>query len=316
MVKENFTENSSHLTNFIRGRANPMTSDDTEKITLATKSQRKDRECKIPVSRHENKPPALAFCGKSNKLLKPRWKRDHERAAYKAEIVPRFIASRKDCQYEIKSRAAPDLHCQAFQRENRVPLPPNWKTKYPQYTYKAGASPRHRNSYTGASSKPPRTSVLNTQNLLMVRLQSKRKGHTITVHPFDWETFKANEKNGHRSLTRAINFIKYWDQYVKDNPEDLKDMDQICASWVVSPCAGDNPYRAKVTMGDPRLLDYSSRRRQLQRQREKKGQHMRRTKGRQEKSEKLSMIEDQIEELTVRVSRHQFSCASPPSSNL
>ncbi|KAF5868647.1 uncharacterized protein Bfra_012295 [Botrytis fragariae] len=238
MVKENFTESSSYLTNGIRGRTNPINSNNTEQVTLATRSQRKDRGCKTSVSRLENKPPALAFHGKSNKLLKYQWKWDHERA------------------------------------------------------------------------------VLNTQNLLMVRLQSKWKGHTITVHPFDWETFKANEKNGHRLLTRTINFIKYRDQYVKDNPEDLKDMDQICASWDASPCAGDNPYRAKVTMGDPRLLDYSSRYRQLQRQREKKRQHMRRTKERQEKSEKLSMIEDQIEELTDRVSRHQFSCASSPSSNL
>ncbi|TGO54557.1 hypothetical protein BCON_0105g00170 [Botryotinia convoluta] len=307
MANENFTESSSHSTNVIQGRANPKNSDNTEQVTLATKSQRKDRECRTSISRHENKPPALEFHGKSNKLLKLRWKRDHERAAYKAEIVPRFIASRKDCQYKIKSRAAQDLHWQAFQREDRVPLPPNWKTKYPQYTYKAGASPRHRNSYTGASSKPPRTSILNTQNWLKVRLQSKWKGHTITVHPFDWEEFKANEKEGHRKLTHAINFIKYWDQYVKDNPEDLKDMDQICASWVSSPCAGDNPYRAKDTVGDPRLLDYSSRRRQLQKEREKKWQHMRRTKERQEKSEKLSMIEDQIEELTLRVGRHQFS---------
>ncbi|TGO85820.1 hypothetical protein BPOR_0360g00030 [Botrytis porri] len=209
MVNENFTESSSHLTHVTQGRANPLNSDNTEKVTLATKSQRKDRECRTSVSRYENNPPALEFHGKSNKLLKPEWKQDHERAAYEAETVPRFIASRKDCQYEIKSRVAPDLHWQAFQRENRVRLPPKWKIKYPQYTYKAGASPRHRNSYTGASSKPPRTSVLYTQNWLMVRLQSKWKVHTITVHPFHWEEFKANEKDGHRKLTRAMNFIKY-----------------------------------------------------------------------------------------------------------
>ncbi|KAF7910796.1 uncharacterized protein EAF01_002305 [Botrytis porri] len=264
MVNENFTESSSHLTHVTQGRANPLNSDNTEKVTLATKSQRKDRECRTSVSRYENNPPALEFHGKSNKLLKPEWKQDHERAAYEAETVPRFIASRKDCQYEIKSRVAPDLHWQAFQRENRVRLPPKWKIKYPQYTYKAGASPRHRNSYTGASSKPPRTSVLYTQNWLM-------------------------------------------DQYVKDNTEDLKDMDQICASWVASQRAGDNPYCAKVTVGDPRLLDYSSRRLQLRREREKKWHHMQRTKERQGKSEKLSMIEDEIEELTLRVGRHQFS---------
>ncbi|KAF7961091.1 hypothetical protein EAE96_000758 [Botrytis aclada] len=265
MANENFMESSA-----IRGCANPSTSDNTEQVTLAAKPQRKNRGCKKSVSRHKNKPQLLAFHGRSNKLLELQRKRDHERSAVKAEITPPFKASRRGPNCRIKTRAAPDLHYHAYQRENRVPLPPNWTTKYAQYTYEAGASPRHRNSYTGASSRPPRTSVLNTQNLLKVRLQSSWEDHTITVHPFHWEIFKADEKNGHRLLTRAINFIKYWDQYVKDNPEDLKDMDQICASWVNSSYADDNPYRAKLTVGNPRLLDYSSRRRQLQKEREKK----------------------------------------------
>ncbi|TGO37019.1 hypothetical protein BHYA_0108g00150 [Botrytis hyacinthi] len=268
MANENFTENSSHLNNFMRGRANPMTSDDTEEITLATNSQRNHRECKIPFSRHGNKPPAFASHGKSNKPLKPQLNWDPE-WFYKAEIVTRFITSRKDRQSKTKSRGAQDLHEQAFLREIRISLPPNWKTKYPQYTYKAGAS-----------FKPSSTSVIIAQNWLMVRIESKCKGHRITVHPLDWEEFKANEKDGHSSLTCAINFIQYWDQYIKDNPKDLKNMDQICASWVASSCAGDNPYRAKVTVGDPRLLGCSTRRRQLQREREKKWQHMERTKER------------------------------------
>ncbi|TEY71787.1 hypothetical protein BOTCAL_0086g00050 [Botryotinia calthae] len=259
---------------------------------------------------------ANGFRGKSNRLSKLRWERDLERSAYKSEELPAFVASRTDRHYKIKSRAAPDLHWQAFKREDCVPLPPSWKKNYPQYTCEAGASPRHRNSYTGASSRPPRTSVLNTQNLLKVRLQSKWKGHTITVHPFDWEEFKANEKDGHRKLTRAINFVKYWDQYVKDNPGYLKDIDQICESWFASPCAGDNPYHAKAMVGDARLQDYSSRRRQLQMEEEKKWWHMQRAKGRQEKSEKLSMVDNQIEELTLRVGRRQFSCNTSPSSNL
>ncbi|KAF7934395.1 hypothetical protein BELL_0036g00020 [Botrytis elliptica] len=266
----------------MRDRASP------EKIILATKSQRKDRECKMPVSRHENKPPALASHGKSNKPSKPQLKWDHE-MAYKAGIF-----SRKYRQCKTKPRGAQDLHGQASQKENRVP-PPNWKTKYPQYTYK-----------TGAPFKPPRTSGLNVQNWLMVRLESEWEGHMITVHPLDWEEFEANEKDGHRLLTSAINFIRYWDQYIKDNPKDLKDMDQIFASWVASSCTGDNPYRAKLKVGDPRLLDYSHRRRQLQRMKEKKWQHMQRTKERQEKFEKLSMIDDQIKELTLRVGRPQF----------
>ncbi|KAF7888545.1 uncharacterized protein EAF02_003086 [Botrytis sinoallii] len=166
----------------------------------------------MPVSRHGNKPPALASHGKSNKPSKPQLKWDHE-MAYKAEIV-----SRKYRQCKTKPRGAQDLHGQASQKEK---------------------SP-------GAPFKPPRTSGLYAQNWLMVRLESEWEGHTITVHPLDWEEFEANEKDGHRLLTSAINFIRYWDQYIKDNPEDLKDMDQIFASWVASSCTGDNPYRAKL----------------------------------------------------------------------
>lgn len=316
MANENFTESSSRSTNIMRDCVNPRTSDNTEQIILANRFQRAGRECKKTGSKYGENHRAKGFRGKSNRLPKLRREQDIERSAYKSEALPTFVASRTDRHYKIKSRAAPDLHWQAFKREDRVPLPPNWRKNYPQYTCEAGASPRHRNSYTGATSRPPRTSVLNTQNLLKVRLQSKWKGHTITAHPFDWEEFKANEKDGHRKLTRAINFVKYWDQYVKDNPGYLKDMDQICESWFASPCAGDNPYYAKATVGDVKLQDYSSRHRQLQIEEEKKRQHMQRTKERQEKSEKLSMVEDQVEELTLRVGRRQFSCNTSPSSNL
>ncbi|KAF7902434.1 hypothetical protein EAF00_002337 [Botryotinia globosa] len=282
-ANENLTQSSSHLTNVVQGRSNPINSDDTAQVTLATKSQRKGRGCKKSISRPVSH-------GKSSKPLKLQLKLDDEIP------YPRFKASRKDRQRKTKSRGAQDLHGQALQREAGVSLPPNWETKYPQYTYKAGAS-----------FKLLRTSVLNAQNRLMVRIESKCEGHIITVHPLDWEDFQANEKDGHRLLALAINFIQYWDQFIQDNPNGLKYMNRIYASWFASSCAGDNPDCAKVAVGDPRLLDYSARRRQLQRERDKKWQHMKRTKERQNKSEKLSMIEDQIEELTLRVSRHQFS---------
>ncbi|TGO18593.1 hypothetical protein BTUL_0009g00860 [Botrytis tulipae] len=256
-ANENLTESSSHLTNVVQGRSNPVNSDNPAQVTLATESQTKGRGCKTSVSRQVSH-------GKSNKPLKPQLKLDHEIP------YPRFKASRKDRQRKTKSRGAQELHGQALQREARVSLPPNWETKYPQYTYKVGAS-----------FKLSRTSVLNAQNRLMVRIESKCEGHMITVHPLDWEDFQVNEKDGHRLLTLAINFIQYWDQFIKDNPEGLKDINQIFASWVASSCAGDDTYHAKVTVGDPRLLDYSARRRQLQREREKKWQHMKRTKERQ-----------------------------------
>ncbi|THV45749.1 hypothetical protein BGAL_0454g00050 [Botrytis galanthina] len=246
-ANENLTESSSHLTHVVQGRFNPINSDNTEQVTLA---------------------------------------------------------SRKDRQRKPKSREAQDLHRQEIPREVRVSLPPNWETKYPQYTYKAGAS-----------FKPPHTFVKNAQDWLMVRLKSN-KGHRITAHPLDWEEFKANEKDGHRLLTRAINFIQHWDQCIKDNPKDLKNIDRVCASWVASSCAGDNPYGAKVTVGDPRLLGFSARHRQLQRKREKKRQHMEIRKRRQESPKKLSVIENQIEELILGVSRHQLSEAISPPSNL
>ncbi|KAF7953850.1 uncharacterized protein EAE97_001249 [Botrytis byssoidea] len=282
-ANENLTESSSHLTNVVQGRSNPINSDNTAQVTLATESQRKGQGCKTSVSRQVSH-------GKSSKPLKPQLKWDEEIP------YPRFKASRKDRRRKTKSRRAQDLHGQALQREVGVSLPPNWETKYPQYTYKAGAS-----------FKLSRTSVLNAQNRLMVRIKSKCKGHIITVHPLDWEDFQANEKDGHRLLALAINFIQYWDQFIKDNPNSLKDMNRIYASWVASSCAGDHPDLAKVTVGDPRLLDYSARRRQLQRGREKKWQHMKRTKERQKRFKELFMIEDQIEELTLGVSRHQFS---------
>ncbi|TGO66031.1 hypothetical protein BOTNAR_0070g00220 [Botryotinia narcissicola] len=221
-ANENLTE-SSHLTNVVQVRSNPINSDEIAQVTLATESQRKGRGCKTSVSRQVSH-------GKSNKPLKPQLKLDHE------ILYPRFKASRKDRQRKTKSRGAQDLHGQALQREVRVSLPPNWETKYPQYSYKVGAS-----------FKLSRTSVLNAQNLLMVRIESKCKENMITVHPLDWEDFEANEKDAHRLLTLAINFIQYWDQFIKDNPNGLKDMNWICASWVASSCAGDNPDRAKVT---------------------------------------------------------------------